>query len=104
VAIDSFGGNSGSSYVSGSALIGTSISNNHPISFQYTDALASTDGGLHAPSTTDSGLGGKIDEDLLFSNKLQCPSCHDVHDEAGFPMLLRLSIQDSALCVTCHDK
>jgi predicted CXXCH cytochrome family protein len=105
VAIDAYGGNAGGSeYVGGAALIGTGMSNQHPISFQYTDALASTDGGLHDPTTTNSGLGGMIDEDLLYSNKLQCPSCHDVHDLSGFPMLLRVSIQNSELCLTCHNK
>ncbi|MFQ5479121.1 MAG: cytochrome c3 family protein [Candidatus Binatia bacterium] len=106
VAIDNFGGQGGGSqFMSGGELIGTDISNDHPISLVYDSSLASLDGGLHDPSTRASGLGGTVDEDLLFNAKLECGSCHDVHDSQGTGgHLLRLSNNGSALCLTCHDK
>ena len=76
----------------------------NPINFTYDDALASTDGGLHQPSTSDSGLGGTIAEDLLFSGTLGCASCHDVHNADGNFAMLRVDNADSAFCLTCHDK
>ena len=104
VAEDSFGGLVGTTFMAGPALVGTDLSNDHPISFTYDDALASTDGGLHAPSTQASGLGGTIDADLLFGGSMECGSCHDVHNADGNPSLLRVANVGSALCLTCHDK
>jgi len=104
VALDNFGGETAGSYfITGDALIGTDLSNDHPISFTYNDALATADGGLFPPSSTNSGLGGTIDADMLFDGKLQCASCHDVHN-AGFDNFLVMSNAASALCLTCHDK
>jgi len=105
VAVDNFGGNTnGQEFVSGDHLIGTDLSNDHPVSFVYDDNLATSDGGLYKPSTTNSGLGGTIAQDLLFSNKLQCASCHDVHNGSGVAKLLVKSNAASALCLTCHAK
>ncbi len=105
VAADNFGGASNNtSYVRGSALLGTDLSNDHPISFTYDATLATADGGLYDPGTQTSGLGGTIASDLLFNNKLQCASCHDVHNGSGLDYLLVISNVGSALCLTCHDK
>ena len=105
VAVDNFGGNtSGTEFATGDALIGTDLSNDHPVSFTYDATLATTDGGLHDPTSTDSGLGSTIDADMLFNHKLQCASCHDVHNGAGVNKLLVKSNSGSALCLTCHDK
>jgi predicted CXXCH cytochrome family protein len=105
VAVDNFGGQTGDAFfVSGGALIGTDLSNEHPISFVYDDELASTDGGLHPPTTTNSGLGDTIDNDLLFGAKVECGSCHDVHNAANISGMLRKNNAGSALCLTCHDK
>ncbi len=105
VAVDNFGGKTnGTEFVNGSKLIGTDLSNDHPISFTYDAALATSDGGLYDPSTATTSLGGTIAQDLLISNQVQCASCHDVHDAAGNNHLLRINNSASALCLTCHDK
>ncbi len=104
VAIDSFGGASGSTMITGDALIGTDLSDDHPISFTYDDALATTDPGLHPPSTTTTSLGGTIQDDLLFADKLECSSCHDVHNSHNNEKLLNIANSSSALCLTCHNK
>ncbi len=108
VAVDNFGGTTtGTKFVTGGKLLGTDLSNDHPISFTYNDALATTDGALHPPTTSASGLGGNIDADMLFgtaSDKLECASCHDVHNAANIGKLLRVSNASSALCLTCHAK
>ena len=103
VAIDSFGGNTGSVMISGDKLIGTDLTGSHPISFTYDASLAVTDGGLYDPGTASSGLGGTITEDLLFDDSLECASCHDVHNSADNDDLLRINNAGSALCLTCHD-
>jgi predicted CXXCH cytochrome family protein len=84
--------------------IGTDLTNDHPISFVYNTTLALLDGQLHDPSTTPSSLGGTIATDMLdINSKLQCPSCHEVHDQT-ISKFLKMSNSASALCLTCHAK
>jgi predicted CXXCH cytochrome family protein len=109
VALENFGGiTSGTNYIDPSARIGgvsgNDLSTDHPISFEYTDALAVSDGGLFPPTTTNSGLGGTIDNDMLYGGKMECASCHDVHNRYGVAHLLRMSNVNSELCLTCHNK
>jgi len=107
VAIENFGGvTTGSSMMPASGIIGSGgdMTKEHPISFEYTQALADADGGLHDPTITNSGLGSTITNDMLFANKMECASCHDVHNSLGVPNLLKMVNTDSELCLTCHDK
>lgn len=105
VAMDNFGGQTGGTqFISGSADLGTDLSNDHPVSFVYDATLATTDGGLFDPTTTNSGIGGTITSDLLLANKVQCSSCHDVHNGSGVAKLLVKTNAGSALCLTCHNK
>ena len=105
VALDNFGGqHNGTNFISGGELIGTDLSDDHPVSFVYDATLASNDGGLYDPTTQPSGLGGTIDQDLLFNSKLQCSSCHDVHNGSGLANFLRKDNSGSAFCLTCHAK
>jgi predicted CXXCH cytochrome family protein len=105
VAIDNFGSTTnGTNFISTGALIGTDLRNDHPVSFTYDTTLATNDGGLFDPSTHTSGLGGTIAQDLLYSSKMQCASCHDVHNSSGLTHLLRISNAGSGLCLTCHNK
>ena len=105
VAVDNFGGQTGGThFLTGNTLISTDLNDDHPVSFTYDQALASADGGLHDPTTTMSGLGGTINDDLLIGGQVQCASCHDVHNGSGVARLLRISNAASALCLTCHNK
>lgn len=104
VALEDFGGTTtGTNYISTGDLT-TDISDDHPISFTYNTALATADGELVDPATANSGLGSTIDADMLIGGKMQCASCHDVHNTAGVSSLLVKSNAASALCLTCHDK
>jgi len=103
--VDNFNGQTlGTNVITGNKNLGTDLSNDHPVSFAYDAALATTDGGLFNPTTTASGLGGMITADLLLANKMQCSSCHDVHNGSGVAKLLVKSNAASALCLTCHNK
>jgi hypothetical protein len=116
VAVDSFGGATGTTIVTGDALIGTSLSDDHPISFTYNAALATTDGGLFDPSSKTVTIGsgsftktGTINDVILYSGKVQCSSCHDVHNNyvaggGGGDPLLKISKASSAICLACHNK
>ncbi len=108
VAIDSYGGTTGGTFIDGGFSVGRDLSHEHPISFIYNSALATADGELHDPSTVNSGLGGTIHNDLLSGpvnlGKMQCSSCHDVHRKVIRPNLLVKGNTASALCLTCHNK
>jgi predicted CXXCH cytochrome family protein len=84
--------------------LGTDLTNDHPISFVYNTALATNDGTLKDPATATTSLGGTIATDLLDINgKVQCPSCHEVHDQTIY-RFGKMSNAGSALCLTCHNK
>jgi len=110
VALDSYGGATGTTFmgtVNSDATFGIDLSNDHPIGFTYDVALAAADDGLFNPTTTASGLGAEIDDDMLFgatNDQMECSSCHDVHDAENNVSLLRKVNSASALCLTCHNK
>jgi len=110
VAIDSFGGKTGTSFIGGRDKIGPNLSDDHPVSFTYDTVLATADGTLFDPSTkTVPGLGGKtIAQGMLIGGKIECSSCHDVHKSKGYSpssaKLLIINNSGSALCLTCHNK
>jgi predicted CXXCH cytochrome family protein len=110
IAPDTYGCNTGSiAYRFDKDYMGNVPNNNHPISFIYDTALATKDGDLYNPSTKLSGLTGStatIDADMLFSNRMECASCHDVHNSKAVPgtKLLVKDNAESTLCLTCHNK
>lgn len=110
VGVDAFGGRPGTVFITGEANLGTDLSNDHPISFLYDAALAQLDGSLYNPTVrTVPALGGRtVDNGMLIGHKLECGSCHDVHNNKGdaptTEHLLLVNNADSALCLTCHNK
>lgn len=118
-AIDSFGGNVGDIVMSGSAAVGrnANLTDDHPISIIYDKALSVTDPGLHDPDTTSVIIGeggdktrqGTISELMTPDGKVQCSSCHDVHNNFVGPgtndqPFLKVSKAKSKICLTCHNK
>lgn len=86
------------------------LSNDHPVSFIFDAALAQTDGALQDPNgTVVSTLGGKtIRQGMLYQDRMECTSCHDVHatkgDSGTAPKLLLVNNNKDKLCLTCHNK
>jgi hypothetical protein len=111
VFIDNYGGGGFNVPGAGVPDIGgdTNLTGTHPLSIVY-DEIA--DPGLN-PKTNAMGGSGTI-EDVLEPTagglKVQCSSCHDVHDGVGEAVpathLLRVSTKTpaSGLCLTCHRK
>jgi len=79
--------------------LGTDLTNDHPVNFSYTTALANQDGTLNDPGAQ----GDALPSVRLFNNKLQCASCHDPHTSAQ-KTFLRASMAGSGLCLICHNK
>ncbi|MDA3821880.1 MAG: hypothetical protein PF450_04605, partial [Bacteroidales bacterium] len=80
----------------GSSNLSTDLSDDHPISFQYTSALASLDGQLVDPASISYPVS-------LENGYVQCTSCHDPHKDV-YPDFLHASTQFSELCLKCHDR
>lgn len=81
----------------GAGRLGTDLSDDHPVSFAYTAALASANGELANPAT----LTGRVRLDA--TGQMQCTSCHDPHDDTNGKFLV-MANPASALCQTCHIK
>jgi len=110
VASEVFGGDTGSAADSSGYDPGVhSPGHDHPVSFIYDTALAVQDRDLYNPSVRLSavaGSSGTIDADMLFLKRMECASCHDVHNTKAVPgtKLLVKDTAGSALCLTCHNK
>jgi predicted CXXCH cytochrome family protein len=103
VAVDNFGGaTGGTTFVTGGKLVGDggTLEGDHPISFTWV-----ADSGLVDPTVAASGITGgtTVDADMLFASKVECASCHNVHDDTNGKFLLKVN-DGSALCLTCHIK
>lgn len=101
VRVDAFEGRSGTERCG--RLIGTNLSEIHPVSFRYDDSLARAAGHLRSPSEP-SGLGGSIEEDLLKDGQMECTSCHEAHDRYNERAMLvkRQGGSHGGLCGICH--
>ncbi len=112
VAINSFGGTTGTSFIGAGDKIGPDLRGEHPIGFTYDAALATSDGALKNPVTATVTIGsgtqtktGTIAATVLYGNKLECASCHDVHNTfTNGGKLLKVASAGSAICIACHSK
>jgi predicted CXXCH cytochrome family protein len=118
VAVDSYGGNTGSwdvddsRFANGGAVkFGTSLSNDHPIGITYSQGTGSGQDPELRPTnfatyTLGNGTPTSIDDDFLFEGVVECGSCHDVHATVSGtnPNLLLVDNAGSAFCLVCHNK
>lgn len=98
----------GDDLVPGAITTPNDLSRTHPISVPYNYDPTDLDG-LNDPNSP-MGTSGTIN-DVLEQGKVQCSSCHDVHDNESVANthLLRVAQKASqgtasGLCVTCHNK
>lgn len=80
--------------LTGKALIGTDLSDDHPVSFAYDTALATARGDLVDPAGAPKAM------HLAPGGQVQCTSCHDAHVERV--NFLHMDPIKGALCTTCH--
>jgi hypothetical protein len=134
VAVNSYGGGiqgGSASFITNSANIGQDLTHTHPISFTYDANLVGTgpnqDRWLYNPDTTqvlipDSPAGFVPGNDMTINgfllggvHRLECSSCHAVHNQQGSPYNI-INNPDlviingtkngvgSVLCRSCHNK
>jgi predicted CXXCH cytochrome family protein len=89
---------------------GSGLSNDHPVDFTYSVALATADTGLKSPT---EGAGVRIpyvgttplplfkDQATGTSGRLECATCHNPHNYTNDDFL-RMNNDGSALCLNCH--
>lgn len=78
--------------------LGTDLSDDHPISLTYSEAISGNPGRYHGiPMAIGS------EEDLLDENgQVQCTSCHDAHNNMHGDFLV-MDNRNGQLCTTCHN-
>lgn len=74
--------------------IGPDLTNDHPVSIDYATSVA------HLPGEF---LNDPINGVKLFEGKVECASCHNVHD-GNADFFLRTANTESDLCQSCHQK
>jgi predicted CXXCH cytochrome family protein len=87
--------NSVTTLPSGSTRLGTDLSDDHPVSFNYDNALVTANGQLKNPSTLDQKV--RLDH----NGQMQCTSCHDPHNNEFGKFLVQNNLA-SGLCIECH--
>jgi len=102
-------------------VIGTNLTNDHPIGVRLPEQRIGDD--FNDPTATTAGLrfydngvaNGRADpNEIRFYDtgdgpEVECASCHDPHGVQGDgpqfnPTFLRISNAESAVCQTCHNK
>lgn len=81
----------------GIAAFGSNLSDDHPVSISY--PRERDDSQFH-PVPDDDVFDNGV---RLFSGRVECASCHNVHNPDRTPFL-RAGVEGSALCLTCHAK
>lgn len=75
--------------------IGRSLMDDHPVGINYPGLFDNTD--FFRPSSDGRFRNGV----RLFRNKVECATCHDVHNPDIVPFL---RVEQKDLCITCHNK
>jgi len=111
VALDSFGGTTGTNFIPGSANIGTDLQNDHPIGSDgiYPTGTSTSFNPQNAshqvPGTWGTlRLRSWVDPTGTTQYVVGCRTCHDPHNRGNFGHMLQFSNASSHLCLTCHIK
>lgn len=105
VAVDSFGGKVGNSPLFNQKNLDTDLTDDHPVSVEWRHQEVETS----AEFCFNCHFGPE--RELVFFRPggsgpiwIECATCHDVHNKTVQPKLLRKSLLNSELCLTCHEK
>lgn len=110
VALDSFGGATGNTFITESANISTDLSDDHPVGFDWdhqSTGPPGSEGGITCNPCHDVYQNPMWVSPLIFfgpdgDKKVECATCHDPHNSESFQKMLRISLFGSELCLHCH--
>jgi predicted CXXCH cytochrome family protein len=110
VALDSFGGATGTSFMPAGTNMGTDMRNDHPVGSD----------GLYPPNPIPVWWNGAFKDATLLPSSLKlqdwtdqggvvrkvvgCTTCHNPHRKNGVDHLLTMNNSASAMCLGCHIK
>lgn len=110
VALDSFGGQTGTSFMTGDENLGTDLTDDHPVGSD----------GEYPPDPPPSWWAGAFRDESQLPAAIRlknwvngngvtrkvvgCTTCHNVHNRGGYDHMLVMSNSASALCLGCHIK
>ena len=101
VAVDAYGGAGGTEYVPAGASMGTDLRDDHPIGIAW-QHQTETPSCNNCHNVKGPGLFVSV---LPFpGGKVECTSCHNPHNGAGYAHFLRKTMSGSELCFHCHAK
>jgi hypothetical protein len=86
--------------VAAADVLGTNLSNSHPVS------MVPVDDGSLAASLFTSPASTRDPAVKLVAGKVECTTCHDPHvprNDPAVPMFLSRSNASGAICLACHD-
>jgi len=83
--------------LTGRTVLGSTLADDHPVSFVYDNILAASRGELVYPASLPADI--SLDK----NSELQCTSCHDAHEDRH-PNFLRMDARGGSLCLGCHTK
>lgn len=111
VAIDSFGGNTGTRFLLGNAVVGTDLTKTHPVGVsavwpehqpEYFNPRSTWEN-----RTFGSSRMGRLRQMLVNGEAkpvVSCATCHEPHGRGGHDNMLRIDNTSSQMCLICHAK
>lgn len=111
VALDSFGGKTGTNFIAGWAKIGTDLRDDHPIGKDAiypttTSTRFNPQNSSHQVVSAWGTLRLKAWTDSAGTTQyvVGCRTCHNVHNAGNYDHMLNFSNASSHVCLTCHIK
>jgi hypothetical protein len=112
VALDSFGGRTGTNFIRGGASMGTDLRDDHPIGKDavYPTTTSTRFNPQNASHQVPGPWGTLRLRDWVNPTTgateyvVGCRTCHNVHNAGNFDHMMQFSNEASHLCLTCHIK
>jgi hypothetical protein len=111
VALDSFGGTTGTTFIPARSNLGTDLSDDHPIGSTaiYPTGTSTSFNPQNASHQVVSAWGtlrlrSWVDPTGTTQYVVGCRSCHDPHNRGNYGHMLQFSNAASHVCLTCHIK
>lgn len=116
VALDSFGGQTGTNFMGVTANLGTDLTNDHPVGSDaqyppspppsfWATAFNPTDATGTRVGTSPNQLRLKTwDDNGTLRQVVGCTTCHNPHNRGNYPHMTNISNASSQMCLVCHIK